>query len=70
MMATKKLAKDPRNEIMKHLKANRRRISWLSVVTKIPYSTLYFVLIRKDRELTDEKMETINKVLGTNFKKS
>lgn len=66
-MATKKLKEDVRDSIMKHLKKEDRRLSWLVTKTNLSYGHLYAVLITKERVLTDENKATINKILSTNF---
>lgn len=65
MAVTKK--RDVRAEVMRFLKQEKRRISWLSEETGIPYSTLYFIFKKKQRTLTDEMRESINGKLNTNF---
>ena len=62
-----KVKADVRDLIMAHLKADSRRLSWLADKTKFSYGHLYFVLVRKERELTDVVKEEINTVLNTNF---
>lgn len=61
--------KDVRDLIVEHLKKPEvdRRISWLSKQTGLSYGHLYFILVRKERELTTENRETINRILGTQF---
>lgn len=66
-MAVKSISKDSRDLIMSHLKKDDRNLRWLSNKTKIPYSTLYFILVRKERTLSDAKKQTINKTLQTDF---
>lgn len=66
-MATKPVIKDSRDLIVAHLMKDERNIKWLSTKTKIPYSTLYFILKRKERTLSDDKKATINKILQTNY---
>jgi predicted transcriptional regulator len=69
-MAAKKTkqATDVRDSVVKYLEANERSLKWLSGKTNIPYSTLYFILYRKERRLKESKISMINKVLGTDFK--
>jgi hypothetical protein len=58
---------DTRVAIMNHLKGEERSLAWLAKKSKLSYGHLYFVLARKERELTDENKKEINKILGTNF---
>lgn len=62
-----KKAKDAREKIMDHLRADDRNLAWLSEKSGIPYSTLYFILMRKERKLTDKKRKLINETLNTAF---
>lgn len=67
-MATKSLVKkDSRDLIMAHLANNGSTVKWLSSKTGIKYSTLYFIIKRKERVLSDEKKAKINKILQTNY---
>lgn len=59
--------KDTRDLIVAYLKSEQRTIGWLATQTEIPYPTLYFVLSRKERTLTDQTKEKINSILKTNF---
>lgn len=59
--------KDIRDMITIHLKSIQRSVAWLSEQTKIPYNTLYFILSRKERTLTDVNKEKINAILKTKF---
>ena len=45
-----------------------RDLVWLSKNTGISYSHLYYVFIKKERNLTDETTGKINNALGTDFK--
>jgi hypothetical protein len=67
-MSTVKKRLTPRVEILNHLKRIKRPLTWLTVVTDIPYGTLYSVLKLKSLELTQERLDKINKGLGTDFK--
>ena len=58
---------DARAAIMEHLKKDDRKLAWLAKKSKLSYGHLYFVLVRKERELTDENRIEINKILGTNY---
>jgi uncharacterized protein (UPF0248 family) len=59
--------KDERDLIMSHIKSIERNLSWLSEKTAIPYHTLYSILARKERALTEDKKTIINKILNTNI---
>jgi predicted transcriptional regulator len=65
-MATKKEI-DVRDKIVDHLKVNERSLNWLHEKTGIPYSTLYFILYKKERSLTEVNKGIINKTLNTSF---
>lgn len=45
-----------------------RDLVWLSKNTGISYSHLYYVFVRKERELTDDTQSKIFTALGTDFK--
>jgi hypothetical protein len=66
-MATKIVKEDSRDLIMKHLNGIERNLSWLVKKTKLSYGHLYAVLVKKERDLTDENKDTINKILNTSF---
>ncbi len=66
-MAKKIKEVDVRDTIMSDLKERWLGIPWLSKTTGIPYHTLYSIFIKKDRTLTDEKRETINRWLNSNY---
>lgn len=53
--------------INKYLKSEKRSVAWLSEAAKIPYNTLYFILTRKERTLTDKNKSKINSILKTKF---
>ena len=59
--------KDVRDEVLDHLKAIERPLSWLSTKADINYSTVYSVLKQRTFKFSDENLHKINKVLGTNF---
>ena len=60
---------DIRDAIMEHLNKPEvdRGLSWLQKQTGISYSHLYYIFVRKERELTEEKKALINDILGTQF---
>lgn len=66
-MATKKIKEDTRDLIIEHLHGMERNLAWLVKKTKLSYGHLYAVLVKKERDLTDENKDTINKILSTNF---
>ena len=59
--------RDVRDDILYHLKAIERPLSWLSSKTEINYSTIYSVLRQRTFKFSQENLNKINKVLGTNF---
>lgn len=59
---------DVRDAIMEHLKEIERNLNWLATKTGILYSTMYSIFVQKTFNPTQEKMDSINKVLGTEFK--
>lgn len=65
-MTTKK-AVDVRDLITDHLEKDERNLAWLAKKTKLSYGHLYFVLVKKERELTEGNKEAINKILNTSF---
>ena len=67
-MATKEIV-DVRDTILKHLEDDHRNLKYLTLVTGIPYGTLYSCFIQRTFGLTDENLEKINTSLSTDFKK-
>lgn len=66
-MATKQEI-DVRDAIMEHIKADDRNLAWLCTKTGINYNTAYSTFVQKIINLTDEKLKTINELLGTDLK--
>jgi predicted transcriptional regulator len=60
--------KDVRDEVLDHLKAIERPLSWLSTKADINYSTVYSVLKQRTFKFSEENLSKINNALGTNFK--
>lgn len=60
---------DVRDEIMNWLYQNDRSMRWLSIKTKIEYSSLYSILKQKVTKLSAARLEVINNFLGTKFKR-
>jgi lambda repressor-like predicted transcriptional regulator len=58
---------DVRDEILKHLEDEGRKLKWLAQKIDVNYYTLYSTLKQKTIKLSDENKAKINKVLGTNF---
>ncbi len=60
---------DVRDAIMEHLKKPEvdRDLVWLEKQTGLSYSHLYYIFIRKERDLTDSNKELINGILKTEF---
>jgi lambda repressor-like predicted transcriptional regulator len=52
--------------IKAHLEANGSKVSWLSKKAKISNTHLHFVL-KKERPLSEEHRNSINKILKTNY---
>lgn len=67
-MASKKTIIHPKDAILNHLREIKRPLSWLREVTDIPYGSLYSIFKHGSMELTQERLDKINKGLGTNFK--
>lgn len=61
---------DLRDVISEHMKKPEidRDLAWLSKNTGISYSHLYYVFVRKERELTEGTKSKIFAALGTDFK--
>jgi len=67
---------DVREQILTHLKNDKRSLRWMySEITEtygennnIPYATLYSCLHQRLFKMSDENLEKINTVLGTYFK--
>lgn len=66
-MAKKETEVDPRDLIMEHLKTEQRRLPWLAEKTGLSYAHLYFILVKKERDLTDENKKSINDIFNTSF---
>lgn len=60
---------DVRDEIMNHLKADKRSLAWLADETKLNYNTMYSIFSQKIIKLSADKLKKVNTVLGTKFKK-
>lgn len=58
---------DVRDDINIHLKEIQRNYRWLSKNTGIKYATIYAIFKQRTVKLSDERKETINTLLGTNF---
>lgn len=58
---------DVRDSINEWLVDNDRTLAWLQKKTDIPYGTLYSIFIQKNFNPNKEKLDKINKVLGTDF---
>ncbi len=59
--------KDIRIDVKIELDRQERNISWLAKKTKIPYSTLYGILVHGIQEFNQERIDKVNTVLGTSF---
>lgn len=59
---------DVRDLIVQELQNQERNLHWLSKKTGIIYSTMYSMFTQRLFMPSAEKLEVINKVLGTNFK--
>lgn len=61
---------DLRDVIMDYMKKPEidRDLVWLSKNTGISYSHLYYVFIRRERDLTEDTQGKIFTALGTDFK--
>lgn len=67
-MAEKEVA-DVRDDIMVHLTEIERNLRWLCRKTGHNYNTMYSTLVQKLIELSDDKLQEINQVLKTKFKR-
>lgn len=61
---------DNRELIANHLKKIERDWGWLSKKTGIPYGTLYYCFVRKQFNISKDKLKKINEVLETKFEKN
>lgn len=59
---------DVRDAIMDHIEADDRTLAWLAQKTGFNYNTLYSTFKQKVINLTPEKLQAINELLGTDFK--
>lgn len=59
---------DARRLILNHLKQIKRPLAWITEVTDIPYGTVYGIFKQRIIELTQERLDKINKGLETDFK--
>lgn len=53
--------------IMQHLKKEERTLAWLSRKSDIAYGTMYSIFVHQIVSLSEDKLEKINKALGTAF---
>lgn len=58
---------DVRDSINEWLVDNDRTLAWLQKKTDIPYGTLYSIFVQKNFNPSQEKLDVINEVLGTEF---
>lgn len=65
-MTTKTLT-DARDEIASHIEEIERSLHWLSKKAGIPYSTIYSIIVKKERTLSDINRQKINQILGTDY---
>lgn len=66
-MSTEKIL-DVRDSIVEHLKEIKRPLSWISKPnTSIPYGSVYSIFEQKVMSLSKERLDEINKHLGTDF---
>lgn len=59
---------DNRDLILTALKDDRRSIKYLSVMTGIPYMTLYSCLSQRLFNVSEDNLKKINETLGTSIK--
>lgn len=59
--------KDPKQQIVDHLESIERSLRWLALKAEIPYGTLYGIIYQGTMELTQDRIASINTVLGTDF---
>jgi lambda repressor-like predicted transcriptional regulator len=60
---------DVREEILAHLKMIDRKLNWLATKTGMNYNTMYSIFIQKVVQLSQDRLDIINEVLETKFKK-
>lgn len=58
-----------KKDILDYLEGTGRRLPWLAKKTGISYDTLYYTLKNQSAYFKQEKIDKINEVLGTNFRK-
>ena len=69
MAITKQKVKvDIRDLITNKMTKEGRKLRWLSTTANINYNTLYAILIQRTTKLSKDKIDSINKALGTDFK--
>lgn len=61
--------KDLRDVFMEHMAKPEvdRNLVWLEKQTGVSYSHLYYIFVKKERNLTDDNRIKFNEVLGTNY---
>lgn len=59
---------DVRDAIIDNLKEDERTLSWLARQIDENYATLYSCFIQKTFNLSQERLDKINKLRGTKFK--
>lgn len=59
---------DLRYKILDHLNKIKRPLSWISHNCDLSYSTIYGLFKQGTIKLTKERLNKINKALGTDFK--
>lgn len=66
-MGNKSIKTDSAEAIDVWLKKEERGIKWLQKKTNIPYATLYSIIVKKERVLSDKNRKLINSALKTNY---
>lgn len=67
MGSKKPVTIDVRDEILEHLKIIERDMAWLARKTGIAYGTLYSCFTHRLFKLSQDNLDKINSVMGTNF---
>jgi predicted transcriptional regulator len=53
--------------ILLHLEQEERPLAWLARKSKVPYGTLYGILVHKIMNFSDDNLKKVNKAMGTDF---
>lgn len=62
-----KSKRDVRDLIMDKMEDDGRTLTWLAEKIDVNYNTLHSCLIKKTFSLSEERLDKINELLGTDF---